>query len=78
MVMREKVMVLQKKKAVLMLLMMMMAVVAGGDDVGVCMMDVMELLGTAELAEQARGCWKVMVRSKKMMMLLMMMLCLVY
>ena len=76
MVMREKVMVLQKKKAVLMLLMMMMAVVAGGDDVGVCMMDVMELLGTAELAEQARGCWKVMVRSKKMMLMLMM-LCLV-
>ena len=75
MVMREKVMVLQKKKAVLMLL-MMMAVVAGDDDVGVCMMDVMELLGTAELAEQARGCWKVMLRSKKMMLLLMM-LCLV-
>ena len=72
----EKVMVLQKKKAVLMLLMMMMAAVAGGDDVGVCMMGVMELMGTAELAEQARGCWKVMVRSKKMMLLLMM-LCLV-
>ena len=72
----EKVMVLQKKKAVLMLLLMMMAAVAGGDDVGVCMMDVMELMGTAELAEQARGCWKVMVRSKMMMMLLMM-LCLV-
>ena len=76
MVMLEKVMVLQKKKAVLMLLMMMMAAVAGGDDVGVCMMDVMELMGTAELAEQARGCWKVMLRSKKMMLLLMM-LCLV-
>ena len=75
MVMVEKVMVLQKKKAVLMLL-MMMAAVAGGDDVGVCMLDVMELLGTAELAEQARGCWKVMLRSKKMMLLLMM-LCLV-
>ena len=77
MVMREDVMVLQKKKAVLMLLMlMMMAVVAGGDDVGVCMMGVMELMGTAELAEQARGCWKVMLRSKRMMLLLMM-LCLV-
>ena len=74
--MREKEMVLEKKKAVLMLLMMMMDVVAGDDDVGVCMMDAMELLGTAELAEQARGCWKVMVRSKKMMLLLMM-LCLV-
>ena len=76
MVMRENVMVQKKKKAVLMLLMMMMSVVAGGDDVGVCMMDVMELMGTAELAEQARGCWKVMLRSKKMMLLLMM-LCLV-
>ena len=74
--MSETVMVLQKKKAVLMLLMMMVAAVAGGDDVGVCMMDVMELMGTAELAEQARGCWKVMLRSKKMMLLLMM-LCLV-
>ena len=74
--MSENVMVLQKKKAVLMLLMMLMAVVAGCDDVGVCVMDVMELLGTAELAEQARGCWKVMVRIKKMMLLLMM-LCLV-
>ena len=74
--MREKVMVLHKKKKAVLMLLMMMAAVAGGDDVGVCMMDVMELLGTAELAEQARGCWKVMVRSKKMMLLLMM-LCLV-
>ena len=33
------------------------------DDVG-CRMAVMELLGTAELADCARGCWKVVMIKK--------------